>query len=91
MGHTKFSPDWCFGLLKRKFRNTKVNSLAEISAVVNETAESIVPTLDGSSFFIPNMKKVIGIKKFHHFSFDSSQPGVVAVKDSPTLRKRLWS
>ena len=27
------------------------------------------------------MKKVIGIKKFHHFSFDSSQPGVVAVKE----------
>ncbi len=101
VGHTKFSPDWCFGLLKRKFRNTKVNSLAEISAVVNEsaycnhsqlianeTAEIFVPTLDWSSFFIPNMKKVIGIKKFHHFSFDSSQPGVVAVKEhSNSLEK----
>lgn len=23
-GHTKFSPDWCFGLLKKKYRRTKV-------------------------------------------------------------------
>ena len=24
VGHTKFSPDWCFGLFKRAFRRTKV-------------------------------------------------------------------
>ena len=27
VGHTKFSPDWCFGLLKRKFRQTHVTTL----------------------------------------------------------------
>ncbi len=38
VGHTKFSPDWCFGLLKRKFRKTKIDSLADLVAVVNASA-----------------------------------------------------
>jgi hypothetical protein len=35
VGHTKFSPDWCFGLLKRQYRRTKVGSLQAIAEVVN--------------------------------------------------------
>ena len=27
MGHTKFSPDWCFRLLKQKYRKTDIGSL----------------------------------------------------------------
>lgn len=46
-------------------------------------------TLDWSSFFIPNMKKVVGIKKFHHFSVDSSQPGVVAVKENSNSLEKV--
>jgi hypothetical protein len=38
VGHTKFSPDWCFALLKRKFRRTEVNSLHDICCVVDESA-----------------------------------------------------
>ena len=30
-GHTKFAPDWCFGLLKKRFRITHVSSLNELS------------------------------------------------------------
>ena len=26
VGHTKFAPDWCFGLLKQRFRRTKTSS-----------------------------------------------------------------
>ena len=39
VGHTKFSPDWCFGLFKRTYRRTKVGSLQSIAKVVNESAE----------------------------------------------------
>ena len=35
-GHTKFSPDWCFGLLKIKYRRTEVGGLADLFGVVNE-------------------------------------------------------
>jgi len=37
-GHTKFSPDWCFGLLKKKYRRTKVGGLTDLVEVVNGSA-----------------------------------------------------
>ena len=37
-GHTKFSPDACFGLIKIKCRCTNVSSLDDLAHVVNESA-----------------------------------------------------
>ena len=37
--HTKFAPDWCFGLFKRLYRHTKVGSLKSVVQVVNESAD----------------------------------------------------
>lgn len=37
-GHTKFSPDWCFGLLKKRYRRTMVGGLTDLVTVVNESA-----------------------------------------------------
>ncbi len=48
VGHTKFSPDWCFGLLKRQFRKIKVDSLDDIVAVVNTSATVNESQLVGS-------------------------------------------
>ena len=39
VGHTKFSRDWCFGLVKQRYRRTKVGCLADIAKVVNESAK----------------------------------------------------
>ena len=105
VGHTKFAPDWCFGLFKRHYRRTKVGSLRSIAQVVNDSAEcnfsqlvcdeeghTIVPTYDWTDFFAPHLKKIIGIKKYHHFRYDSSKPGVVYVKehvDTPELEIEL--
>ncbi len=33
VGHTKFSPDWCFGLVKRLYRRTVIGSLKDIAEV----------------------------------------------------------
>ena len=33
-GHARFSPDRFFGLIKRKFRKSKVSSLSQIAEVV---------------------------------------------------------
>ena len=30
VGHTKFAPDWCFGLLKQKYHRTPVGCLADL-------------------------------------------------------------
>ena len=93
VGHTKFSPDWCFGLFKRLYRRTKLGSLQAIAQVVNNSAQcnfaqlvctedgtTVVPVFDWSSFFATRFRKLPGIKKIHHSRFPSSDPGVVYVK-----------
>ena len=66
--------------------------------VSDEDGNMIVPTFDWTDFFACHMKKFQGIKKYHHFLFDSSDPGVVTMKvhsDSAeekfNLLKHPWS
>ena len=92
-GHTKFAPDWCFGLFKRLYRKTKVGSLMDIVQVANNSAScnfaqlvtdedgtTMVPNFDWANFFAPHMKKIVDIKKLHHFRFSADEPGVVYTK-----------
>ena len=37
VGHTKFAPDWCFGLLKQKYRRTSVSCLDDIVQLTNNS------------------------------------------------------
>ena len=48
VGHTKFAPDWCFGLFKLRFRRTFVSSLQEIADVVESSADVNVAQLVGT-------------------------------------------
>ena len=92
VGHTKFSPDWCFGLFKRLFKRTRVNCMAEIANVVEKSAvcnevqlvhtedTEVVPTRDWTTFLLPHFRKVSGIKQYHHFRFPASLPGTVFAK-----------
>lgn len=95
VGHTKFSPDWCFGLFKQKFRRTKVSCLDDIVRVVEGSAEVnhaqlvatqsndvLVPTYNWSQFFEQHFRNTAfaGIKSYHHFHFDANTPGVVHVQ-----------
>ncbi|GFR70174.1 hypothetical protein ElyMa_003778100 [Elysia marginata] len=90
-GHTKFSPDWCFGLLKKKFRRTEVSCLDEMVKVVEDSTHNginraqlvgtedgrlFVPTYDWQKFFAAHGKPFKGIKSFQHFKFSSSEPGI---------------
>jgi len=58
-GHTKFSPDLCFSLLKKRYHRTKIGGLFDLADVVNkstvvnkaqlsssEDCEVIFPTYD---------------------------------------------
>ena len=94
VGHTKFAPDWCFGLFKRKFRVTPVGSLNSIAEVVKRSAwcnevqlvvdaegRTVVPTYDWKSFLPTWFKKLPNLKKYHHFRMSSLEPGVVFTKE----------
>ena len=39
--HTKFAPDWCFGLYKQKYRKTVVGCLDDIKEVVVEKSADV--------------------------------------------------
>lgn len=93
IGHTKFAPDWCFGLLEKKYRLTKVGTLADIEKVVNDSAtvnipqlcgtedgEIIVPTYDWKGEFTLRFKNTPHLKTYHHFRFTHNSPGSVFVK-----------
>ena len=103
VGHTKFSPDWCFGLLKRHFKRSKVGCLDDIVRVVNESAtpniaqlvgsqngEMIVPMYDWSTYFDDKTIKTAlkGITQMYHFHFSNEHPGKVIVQGSITDSKR---
>ena len=95
-GHTKFGPDWCFGLFKQVFRKSRVDRLADIATVMakssevkgvnlaqlvgNEDGSVLVETHDWQSHLTPYFRRLPQIKSYQHFSFDSERPGVVMAK-----------
>ncbi|KAI0221828.1 hypothetical protein LSAT2_026916 [Lamellibrachia satsuma] len=98
-GHTKFGPDWCFGLLKQKFRRTPVSCLDDMVRVTkestmtgvnlaqlvgNENHQVQVPLYSWQTFFFGSFKPLLGMKQFHHFRFSSEEPGVVFARKQPT-------
>lgn len=93
VGHTKFAPDWCFGLLKQRYRRCAINCLDELVEAVessanvnvaqlvgNQEGATRVPTYDWCGFFQPHFKTLKNITTYHHFSFMSTGRGVVTVK-----------
>ena len=95
VGHTKFSPDSCFGLLKQKFRQTPVDTLSDIADVVKTSAICnevevvgwedgipIISTYDWQTYFADKMSRVKGIKKYHTFCFTNNSKGSVACREN---------
>uniref|UniRef100_A0A1X7UE93 Uncharacterized protein n=1 Tax=Amphimedon queenslandica TaxID=400682 RepID=A0A1X7UE93_AMPQE len=102
---TKFSPDWCFGLLKQRFRRSVVGSLHDLLEVV-ETSTSVnkaqvVGTLEGKCIvksydrtrhLAPFFKKIKAIKTFHHYVMDCQAMGEVSMRntsDDSVMREQL--
>ncbi|XP_048010889.1 uncharacterized protein LOC125244726 isoform X2 [Megalobrama amblycephala] len=95
-GHTKFSPDCGFGLIKQAYMETRVNTLADIAEVVENsspvshlnipqlvgTAEGkvLVQTFDWQQHLTHHFRRLPQIKSYQHFSFDAKRPGVVLAK-----------
>ena len=93
-GHTKFTPDWHFGLWKMKWRHSTAETLEEVSSTVYSLSRNghNIPQLvndgdksvqfyDWSSYFDEYFKKLPSIRKYHHFKMSSESPGIVFVKE----------
>ena len=96
-GHTKFSPDWCFGLLKQKVRRTFVSSLFDIVEAIDKSTLTgvnygklvglhngtvLVKTYDWASHLGRYFRKINGVSKFHHFRFSKDNLGKVFCRES---------
>ena len=91
-GHTKFSPDRSFGLLKKSYRSRFVSSLFDVAEAINLSSNtstncsqltglpdgtSLVPVYDWHEFLRHAFHKLPNISKCHHFRLDSQEPGIV--------------
>ena len=92
VGHTRFSPDQYFGMIKRKYRKTRVSSISQLSKVVCESTETgmnrvqlafdkengcRIPCYDWKSFLSSQFKVIPSITKYHHFKVSHDNLGVV--------------
>ena len=106
VGHTKFAPDWCFGLLKQKFRKTLVGCLEDLARVVDQSASTnhaqlvgkedgtpIVDQYDWAGFFQPYFRRGAfdGIKSWHHLVFSSAAPGQAMVRTHCNAEEKTLS
>ena len=106
VGHTKFAPDWAFGLLKQKFKRTQVGCLDDLANMVSNSASVnhaqlvgledgtiIVPQYDWASFFQDKFKRQAfeGIKSLHHLVFSADRPGEVVVRKTSDGLERVLS
>ena len=95
VGHTKFAPDWGFGLFKRLFKRSKVSTIYDIAEVVRNSGvvnhpqlvgdydgSSYVTFYDWSSVFDETTMAIKGISKFHHFRVLRGDPGCVFVQSA---------
>ena len=86
-GHTKFAPDWCFGLFKQRYRRTFVSSLDDVVDVVNTSVDVNVAQLLGTQSGEPvvpvynclgvQFRSIPHLKQYQHFIFSATHPGVV--------------
>ena len=73
-GHTKFGPDWCFGLIKQRYRREMASCQNDLVDVVNdstitgvniaqkvgtEDGEVVVPQADWQAFLRPFFRVIV--------------------------------
>ena len=83
-GHTKFAPDWGFGLIKQTYRRTVCNTLHDIARVIgdstvtrmnmarivgSESQRVTVRMFDWASYLSPFFKPLQGIKALQHIRY----------------------
>lgn len=99
-GHTKFSCDRYFGLIKKRYRRSKIDTMQGITRIVSESSEGYnmpkpirntftgdldVLVYDWVSFFHSlGFKTVPNILRYHVFRFDATNPRVVYLREYST-------
>ncbi|XP_071490311.1 uncharacterized protein [Diadema antillarum] len=105
VGHTKFAPDWCFGLLKQKYRKTPVSCLQDIVDVVeestatginiaqlvgNERGDVFVPVYDWANHLGRHFRRFPRVKSYYHFRVSEENCGRMFFKESAESAEQMF-
>jgi len=105
VGHTKFSPDAYFGLLKKKYRRSKVYTFDQVVDVINASTVKgcnichPYRNADGQASFKYRawskwlerfFRKLPTISKYQHFSICASNPGEVTVRKNADAPEEIF-
>ena len=79
-GHTKFHPDWHFGLWKVKWRAASVENMKEMALSVSASSRNChnivedphhpVVFYDWNFFLKQHFKPIPQLKQYHHFRYE---------------------
>lgn len=104
-GHTKFHPDWHFGLFKAKWRQCSAETMGQVASVVDRSSrnghnipqivqdpDKLVLFFDWASHLSQLYRKIPSIPKYHQFRMCADKPGSFFVKEyaSDSQRTRDW-
>lgn len=101
VGHTKFSPDGYFGLIKRHYRRSQVYTYEQLENIVESSSKNghnvcvgnTAPTIiyrDWTSWLAQYFIPLKGISNYQHFKIEKDQPiSLKEQKDSKEIRVEL--
>jgi len=102
VGHTKFAPDGYFGLISSQYRRAKVYTYGQMADIIDlstynhhnicqryyeSNGKPAFFYRDWSNWLQKYFKKLPNITKYHHFSINKDEPGIVVVKQTINGKK----
>ena len=101
VGHTKFSPDGYFGLIKRHYRRSQVYTYGQLADVVESSSKnghnacvrisknmsSPIVYRDWSSWLSQYFRVFKGISNYHHFKIEKKNPSIIIAKERKDSEK----
>lgn len=97
VGHTKFAPDGYFGLIKYRYRRSRVYTYEQLADIIeqstrnrhnlcqryqDETGVANFEYRDWTNWLAKYFAKLPNITKYHHFMLDRKEGGIVTVKEA---------
>lgn len=91
VGHTKFSPDSHFGLIRQRYRKSGIYTYEQLANVIEESTgngynichtrdKSKIVYRDWTGWLSAYFKVIPNITRYHHFRLDSKENGIIIVK-----------
>ena len=88
VGHTRCLVDGHFGIIKKIYRQSDTDTLAQMAEVVSRSSVNNIPQLydwkwrEWDTFFPQYFRKIPNITKYQHFRLSDTSPGSVYVRES---------